>query len=537
MLRAFDYIIVGAGSAGCVLANRLSEDERCSVLLLETGGSDSSWMIQMPTALSMPMNTSKYNWQFETEPEPYLDNRRMPCPRGKVLGGSSSINGMVYVRGNPAEFDHWEALGATDWGYCHCLPYFKKAETWMRGENDFRGEIGPLSVNNGNGMQNPLYQAFIDAGVQAGFLHTEDCNGAQQEGFSPMQMTIDRGRRCSTARAYLKPAMHRENLTVVTQALVHHVIIEHHQAKGVRYQRKGKLFNIACHREVILAAGAIGSPQILQLSGIGDRDILQRAGVQVIHDLPGVGKNLHDHLEYCFQVRCKQSITLNRRLNPFSKAVIGMEWLLNKQGLGSTNHFESCAFIRSSEDAPWPDIQYHFLPGAIGYDGKSAFSGNGFQAHVGYNKPKSRGYIKIHNSNPEAKPLICFNYYHHESDRQGFRDSLRITREIFSQSALSPYFGGELVPGREVVSENQIDAFMRLNLESAYHPCGSCRMGQDDDAVVDPQTRLRGIDRLRVVDASIIPEITNGNLNAPVIMLAERAADLIKGVLLPASQC
>jgi len=524
----FDYIIVGAGSAGCVLANRLSEDPDTSVLLLETGGSDKSIFIQMPTALSIPMNTKKYAWQFETQPEPFLDNRRMHCPRGKVLGGSSSINGMVYVRGHAKDFDQWQEHGATDWDYAHCLPYFKKAETWAFGADDYRGNTGPLGVNNGNEMKNPLYQAFVDAGVEAGYIETKDYNGAGQEGFGPMHMTIKGGVRSSTANAYLRPAMTRNNLTVVTHALVHKVLLEGKKAIGVRYERRGKVIDVNVNKEVILSAGSVGSPHILQLSGIGAKDVLENAGIEVRHELAGVGENLQDHLEFYFQFKCKKPITLNGELSLWSKFLIGTRWILTKKGLGSTNHFESCGFIRSKENLDWPDLQYHFLPAAMRYDGKEAFAGHGFQVHIGHNKPKSRGSIKVLSADPKAHPQIIFNYLEHEEDRKGFRACVRLTREIITQSALDDYRGEEIQPGIDVQTDEEIDAFVRQFTESAYHPSCSCKMGTDEMSVVDPQTRVHGIDGLRVVDSSIFPTIPNGNLNAPTIMVAERAADMIR---------
>lgn len=529
MQNQFDYIIVGAGSAGCVLANRLTEDGQHTVLLLETGGSDKSIFIQMPTALSIPMNTKKYAWQFETEPEPFLDNRRMHCPRGKVLGGSSSINGMVYVRGHARDFDEWQQHGAEGWDYAHCLPYFKKAESWAFGGDDYRGDQGPLGVNNGNRMQNPLYQAFVDAGVEAGYFPTADYNGRQQEGFGPMHMTVKNGRRWSTANAYLRPAMGRPNLTVVTHALVHRVLLDGKQAVGVRYERNGRVQEVRVSKEVILSAGSVGSPHLLQLSGIGARDTLETAGIEVKHELPGVGENLQDHLEFYFQFRCKQPISLNGKLDLWNKFLIGSRWLLKKDGLGATNHFESCGFIRSKAGVEWPDLQYHFLPAAMRYDGREAFDGHGFQVHIGHNKPKSRGYIKAASADPGMAPRIRFNYLEHEEDREGFRACVRLTREIINQPAMDPYREAEIQPGEQVRTDEEIDAFVRRSVESAYHPSCSCRMGTDDLAVVDPETKVRGIAGLRVVDSSIFPTIPNGNLNAPTIMVAERAADLIRG--------
>lgn len=528
-MQTFDYIIVGAGSAGCVLANRLSENPKHKVLLLETGGSDKSIFIKMPTALSIPMNTDKYAWQFNTEKEPYLNNREMHCPRGKVLGGSSSINGMVYVRGHAKDFDEWEAHGAEGWNYQACLPYFQKAETWYKGNDAYRGGNGELGVNNGNEMKNPLYTAFIKAGEQAGYDITSDYNGKKQEGFGPMHMTVKDGVRSSASREYLDPVKSRKNLTIVTGALVTKVVLEDKVAKGVEYVVNGKTETAAASNEVILSAGSIGSPHILQLSGIGDKDILEKAGVDVKHHLPGVGQNLQDHLEFYFQYKCKQPITLNRKLGLISKGLIGARWLLNRSGLGATNHFESCAFIRSKADVEWPDIQYHFLPAAIRYDGKSAFDGDGFQVHVGHNKPKSRGSVTLQSANPTVPPKILFNYLQHPDDIEGFRACVRLTREIIAQSAFDDFRDGEIQPGEHIQTDEEIDAFVREAVESAYHPSCSCKMGEDDMAVVDSQTNVHGIERLRVVDSSIFPTIPNGNLNAPTIMVAEKAADIILG--------
>ncbi len=531
MDASFDYVIVGAGSAGCVLANRLSEDAATRVLLLEAGGSDRSIFIQMPTALSIPMNMPRYNWGFETEPEPFMNGRRLDCPRGKVLGGSSSINGMVYVRGHARDFDEWEARGATGWGYRNCLPYFRKAETWTGGGDEYRGGDGPLDTCNGNEMANPLYRAFIEAGGEAGYLETADYNGYQQEGFGPMHMTVRNGVRASAANAYLKPVRGRDNLTVVTGALTERIVLEGKRAVGVAYERNGVTRTVLAAREVILAAGSIGSPQLLQLSGIGPGAVLRAAGVEVAHDAPGVGENLQDHLEVYFQFRCRQPITLNAKLGPLAKLAIGTRWILFKDGLGATNHFESCAFIRSKAGVEWPDIQYHFLPAAMRYDGNAAFDGHGFQVHVGPNKPKSRGHLRIASADPRAKPKVLFNYLQHDDDRAGFRACIRLTREIIGQAAFDRFRGEEIQPGAPITSDDAIDAWIRANAESAYHPSCTCKIGAADDpmAVLDPECRVRGIEALRVADSSVFPTITNGNLNAPTIMLAEKAADAIRG--------
>lgn len=531
-MSTYDYIIVGAGSAGCVLANRLTEDPTCRVLLLEAGADDRGLFIRMPTALSIPMNTPRYSWGYWGQPEPHLDDRRMDCARGRVLGGSSAINGMVYVRGHPRDFDQWVDLGAAGWSYADCLPYFRRAETWIDGGDDYRGGSGPLSTCNGNGMRNPLYQAFIDAGRQAGYGETSDYNGYRQEGFGPMHMTVRNGERCSTDLAYLTPARRRDNLTVITNAEVEHLVLEHKRVVGVRFRcRSGDTWATAA-KEVVLSAGSIGSPAILQRSGIGPAAVLAAAGVAQQHDLPGVGENLQDHLEVYFQYRCRQPITVNGHLGALGKLRIGAQWLLTRSGLGATNHFESCGFIRSRAGLPSPDIQYHFLPAAIRYDGKAAFSGHGFQVHVGPNKPESRGRVWISGPRASDTPNILFNYLATEQDRADWRACLRLTREILQQPALDPFRGEEIQPAVDLADDAAVDAWVRQNVETAYHPSCTCPMGAADDAmaVVDPSCRVRGVTGLRVVDASIFPAIPNGNLNAPTIMVAERAADLIRGI-------
>ena len=536
MQQTYDYIIVGAGSAGCVLADRLSANGQYSVLLLERGGSDFNIMIQMPTALSYPMNTEKYCWQYHSEPEPGLDGRSLHTPRGKVLGGSSSINGMVYVRGHACDFDQWQEMGASGWDYQSCLPYFKRAESWERGADDYRGSDGPVGTCNGNGMQkNPLYEAFINAGQDAGYGYTADYNGYRQEGFGPMHMTVKDGVRSSTSRAYLKRTKSRRNLDVLTHVSCRRVLFSKQdgrlRAMGIEFDHKGKRREVSAKKEVILSAGSIGSPQLLQVSGIGPGDVLTNAGVKVLSDMPGVGANLQDHLEVYFQYKCTQPITLNSKLGLFGKGLIGTEWILFKTGLGATNHFESCGFIRSKKGIKWPDIQYHFLPAAMRYDGRAAFDGHGFQVHVGPNKPKSRGTVHIQSSDPEQSPEIRFNYLTDQQDIEDWRACIRLTREILQQPSLDPYRGDELMPGMAVQSDEEIDAWVRQNVESAYHPSCTVKMGREDDpmAVLDSECRVRGVDRLRVVDSSVFPMITNGNLNAPTIMVAEKAADMILG--------
>ena len=535
MDATFDYIIIGAGSAGCVLANRLSEDPSTRVLVLEYGGSDNSIFIQMPTALSIPMNGTKYNWKYMTLPEPGLDGRRVHCPRGKVLGGSSSINGLVYMRGHARDFDEWAERGARGWGYANCLPYFQRAESWQEGGDTYRGEDGPLATNAGNRMKNPLYRAFVDAGHEAGYVTTEDPNGYLQEGFGPMHMTVKDGVRWSTANAYLKPAMNRPNLTVITHAMTRRVLLEGKRAVGVEYEQGDRRHVVRAAREVLVASGPIGSPHLLQRSGIGPAAVLRKAGVEVLHDLPGVGENLQDHSEVYIQYACKEPITLNGRMGLLSKALIGAEWLLFKRGLSVSNHFESGGFIRSDASLEWPDIQFHFLPAAMRYDGKKPLKGHGFMVLTGPNKPKSRGYVRLRSPDAHEHPDILFNYLDREEDREGFRRCLKLTREIIAQPAFDRFRGDEIAPGADVRTDDEIDAWVRETLESTYHPCGSCRMGEDAMAVVDSNLKVRGVDGLRVIDSSVFPSEPNANLNAPTIMLAERASDIVRGKALLAA--
>lgn len=525
-----DFVIVGSGSAGSALASRLSEDGRNSVIVIEFGGSDRGPLIQMPAALSYPMNMRLYDWGFSTEPEPNMNNRRMATPRGKVIGGSSSINGMVYVRGHARDFDQWEAMGASGWSYADVLPYFQRMEDAHSDTADeARGHGGPLHVNKGR-QKNPLYHAFVEAGRQAGFEVTSDYNGLKQEGFAAFEHTIHQGRRWSAANAYLKPALKRRNLQLL-RGQARRVVIENGRATGVEIQSGARIETVRARREVILAASTINSPKLLMLSGIGPAAHLKDSGVEVVADRPGVGANLQDHLEVYIQQESVRPVTLNGRLGLFSKAMIGAEWLFFRTGDGATNHFESCAFVRSAPGIEYPDIQFHFLPAAIRYDGKAAAASHGFQAHVGPMRSKSRGHIRLKSSDPLAAPSILFNYMSHEDDWREFRHAIRLAREIFAQHAFDPYRGREIAPGPRVNTDDEIDAFIREHAESAYHPCGTCRMGRSDDrmAVVDPHLRVIGVEGLRVADSSIFPQITNGNLNAPSIMTGEKAADHILG--------
>ncbi|AZO24967.1 choline dehydrogenase [Mesorhizobium sp. M1E.F.Ca.ET.045.02.1.1] len=528
MLEA-DFVIIGSGSAGSAMAYRLSEDGKHSVIVIEFGGTDIGPLIQMPSALSIPLNMSLYDWGFASEPEPHLGGRVLATPRGKVIGGSSSINGMVYVRGHARDFDHWAEQGATGWGFADVLPYFKRMEDSDGGEDGWRGHGGPLHVQRGT-RKNPLYGAFMEAGRQAGFELTDDYNGSKQEGFGPMEQTIWGGRRWSAANAYLKPALKRKNVRLV-KGFARRVVIENQRAIGVEIEANKKIQVVKARREVIVAASSINSPKILMLSGIGPGAHLQENGIKVVADRPGVGANLQDHLELYIQQEATRPITLNSVLNPFSKAMIGAQWLFFKTGLGATNHFEAAAFVRSQAGVDYPDIQYHFIPAAVRYDGKKAAKSHGFQAHVGPMRSKSRGSVTLRSPDALAKPVIRFNYMSHPDDWSEFRHCIRLTREIFGQKAFDGFRGKEISPGSHVQSDDELDAFIRDHAESAYHPCGTCRMGRADDltSVVDPECRIIGVEGLRVADSSIFPRVTNGNLNAPSIMTGEKASDHILG--------
>jgi len=532
MSAAADYVIIGAGSAGCAMAYRLAEAGK-KVLVIEHGGTDAGPFIQMPAALSYPMNMAMYDWGFHTEPEPHLGGRQLATPRGKVIGGSSSVNGMIYVRGHARDYDHWAESGAAGWAYADVLPYFKRMEHWHSGghggDKNWRGKNGPLHVTRGP-RTNPLTRAFVEAGRQAGYPVTGDYNGQQQEGFGPFDATIWKGRRWSAAHAYLRPALTTGTCTVI-RAFARRVVIEDGRATGVEVARGGKIEVIEAGREVIVAASSINSPKILMLSGIGPAAHLKEHGIEVVADRPGVGQNLQDHLELYIQQAATKPVSLFKYWNLWSKAIIGARWLFTKTGLGASNQFESAAFVRSKAGVEYPDIQYHFLPIAIRYDGQAAAEGHGFQAHVGPMRSASRGAITLRSGDPKDAPKILFNYMSEASDWEDFRTCIRLTREIFGQEAFSPYRGKEIQPGIDCQSDDALDEFIRAHVESAYHPCGTCKMGAASDkmAVVDPECRVIGVDGLRVADSSIFPRITNGNLNAPSIMTGEKAADHILG--------
>ncbi|MEZ5924889.1 MAG: choline dehydrogenase [Hyphomicrobiaceae bacterium] len=526
----YDVIIVGSGSAGSVLAARLGEDPDLRILVVEAGPMDRSlWVLRMPAALAEPLKSERYNWNYQTEPEPFLDNRRLTYPRGRVVGGSSSINGMVYLRGNPEDYNGWARTnGLESWSYADCLPYFKRMESSALGPSPYRGGDGPLKVTIPE-VGNPLFQAYIEAGKQAGLGYTEDVNGYRQQGVCRFERSTFGGVRSSAARRYLHPARLRGNIDLLTGVRVSRLLVEKGRATGIRVVENGSERAIIAEREVVLSAGAFNSPQILMLSGIGPADELRSHGIEVVEALPGVGRNLQDHLDLLVQHHCLEPVSFYPATTPLGRLKVGIEWLLFKRGVGATNIWEAGSFFRSRPEVPYPNLQHHFCPVAISYDGAEKIAGHGFQIHVSQMRPRSRGFVGLHSADPFAPPRIQFNHLEDTEDRQELRDGIRITRHLIAQKAFDPFRGPEVAPGANLTSDADLDRFARAKCETSHHPSCTCRMGLDELAVVDGEGRVHGIERLRIVDASIMPNVVTANLNATVLMMAEKLADRIAG--------
>ncbi len=522
----YDYIIIGGGSAGCVLANRLTNNGQYNVALFEAGKPSDIWKVKMPLAILYTMHDPKYNWKYYSEPEPHLNNRKLFCPRGKMIGGCSAHNGMVYVRGNPNDYERWASFGLKNWSYEKVLPYFKKIETWSEGENEYRGGNGLLPVNQSKN-KNPLFKAFIDSATEAGYEMNPDMNGKYQEGFGMYDVTIDKGERASVSKHYLNPAKNRKNLTIFTDSFVEKIIFDGKKAIGIKVKIKDKVENIFVNKEVILSGGSINSPQLLLLSGIGPTEHLKEKGIEVIHNLKGVGRNLQDHLETYIQQECKTPDTLYSYVNKFNMLKIGIQWFLNKSGPCSTSFLEAGGFAKSSPDREYPNIQFHFFPAFVIDHGLVEPDRHGYQLHASPNHPKSRGSVTLNTSNPYDYPKILFNYLEHKDDLKQTIEAIEVARNILGQNSMKHFAGKEIGPGTGIQTHELYEDYIRSKAETAYHPSCTLKMGIDDMSVVDEKLKVHGINNLRVVDASVMPEITSGNLNAPTLMIAERASEFI----------
>jgi choline dehydrogenase len=527
--REYDYVILGAGSAGCVLANQLSEDPGCQVLVLEAGPMDRKLLIHIPAGVYSVYKDPSINWNYDSEQEPELDSRNITLPRGKVIGGSSSINSMVYMRGHPLDYDRWASeKGLTQWSYDQCLPYFKKCESSDRGASDWRGSDGPLGVTSGK-LENPMFDAFLEAGLQSGQGQTDDPNGYKPEGVCRLDSTTRNGRRCSAAVAHLKPALSRPNLTLITRALVHRILLNNGQATGVQFEKDGQILDVQAAREVIVSTGAIKSPQLLMLSGIGPSQHLEEIGIAPIHHLPGVGQNLQDHLSVPSVYECTKPVTFDYAANLFHKLMLGTRWFFTRSGLAASNIWEAGGYIRGNQEVDYPNLQYHFAPIHTEYEGTKIKLFPAFTAQLDQLRPRSKGWVKLISANPKDRPAAYFNYLSDRFDLIEMIEAIKAARDLVSQPAFDEFRGKQLMPGPDVTTDREIESWVRANATTDYHPSCTCRMGSDEMAVVDEQLSVHGVERLRIVDASVMPDVVSGNLNAPTQMIALRASDFIRG--------